>query len=690
MSKSRLAMAATLIVGATPALAGEPVVLPGIGVEAAVEAAPAPAIGKTGTALEDLPASVQVVTKALTDEQGATGVKGAVTRNVSGISEGGGSSYGFFDRFTARGLDMNFMSDGLGDGPMTNGYNRTLTGVERVEVLKGPGSALFGSGAPGGTINLVRAKPSATAEYGGSQRVASFGTTDTTAYATGPTGAAGVSYRVDGGYHYTEGFRELAGRSFELLPTVEFRPKGGDHTVTAALEYRHLDQVPDSYGIPFQGTHLAAVSRDNIYYSPMANTHQDIRKISLSDEWSPTSYLTVNARATYTDRDLDLIRNTTGTVAANSWSMTRGLRMQKDHWQSATAQVEPTWTFKTGDIGHTLLTGVEVQRHVVDADRRSATLGSILDIRNPVIPEDNGRVNFATHDFDDRITATYTSVYATDQADVTDKLKLRGGLRYDHFDTSLDARLFNRQGEREDGRVSWQAGALYKLLPGLSPFVGVSRSYLANLSSESLANTATGAESNLGGPEAGLQYEAGIKAETPDKTLTGSLSLFQVERENFVQIAGGLPYMASQRTRGVEVDASVEPVAGWRTTANFTVQDARLTDFPSTPADVGLHPVGVPRAMANLWSSVPVPGLEGAKLAAGISYKAGMYQDNENTKKVPGYVVADLVASQSFNGLDLSAGINNLFDRDYFTRNANGGALPGDPRTFFARIGAKF
>jgi iron complex outermembrane recepter protein len=108
-----------------------------------------PSMGKTGTKIEDIPASVQIIPREVVTEQGGTDLRSSI-RNVSGVSEGGSSSYGFFDRFLIRGMDPRIYSDGFSDGDQTNGLPHSLNGVERIEVLKGPGSALFGSGPPGG------------------------------------------------------------------------------------------------------------------------------------------------------------------------------------------------------------------------------------------------------------------------------------------------------------------------------------------------------------------------------------------------------------------------------------------------------------------------------------------------------------------------------------------------------------
>ena len=118
-----------------------------------------PSLDKTGTALQNLPQSVVVVPRSVIVQQAGTSLADAI-RDVSGVNQGGSSSYGFFDRFTIRGMDARIYSDGFPDGDQFNGFPHSINGVQSIEVLKGPGSALFGSGPPGGTINLVHFLPS--------------------------------------------------------------------------------------------------------------------------------------------------------------------------------------------------------------------------------------------------------------------------------------------------------------------------------------------------------------------------------------------------------------------------------------------------------------------------------------------------------------------------------------------------
>ncbi len=208
-----------------------------------------PALDKTGTALADLPQSVVVVPRSIIVQQAGTSLADAI-RDVSGVNEGGSSSYGFFDRFTIRGMDARIYSDGFPDGDQFNGFPHSINGVQSIEVLKGPGSALFGSGPPGGTINLVHFLPSPVPGYGLSSQLDSYGTWVNAIYATGPTGISGLNYRIDGLFQDGEkGFRGLNNSNYELRP--EWTWTKDNHILTFALDFRHIERTPDGYGIVY-------------------------------------------------------------------------------------------------------------------------------------------------------------------------------------------------------------------------------------------------------------------------------------------------------------------------------------------------------------------------------------------------------------------------------------------------------
>lgn len=113
---------------------------------------------KTDTPLRDVPAAVTVIPDTVLREQGAIDMNYAL-QNSAGVQPLMAGGYGIANNYTIRGLAMRFLRDGLPDGPTQNGYYRTMFDVERIEVLKGPGSALYGSGQPGGTVNVVTKPP---------------------------------------------------------------------------------------------------------------------------------------------------------------------------------------------------------------------------------------------------------------------------------------------------------------------------------------------------------------------------------------------------------------------------------------------------------------------------------------------------------------------------------------------------
>ena len=321
-----------------------------------------PALGKTGTPLADLPQSVVIVPRSVVTEQGGTSLSDAV-HNVSGINLGGSSSYGFFDRFTIRGLDARIYSDGFPDGDEFNGFPHSMNGVQSIEVLKGPGSALFGSATPGGSINIVHLhrRPRRRAMASPS-RLGSWGSWMTSVYATGPTTVPGLTYRVDGLFQHSDGFRDLKSGNIELRPVVSWNHD--NHVTTFALDFRHIERTPDSYGILlFQRTRDGGTPLNvpNTFYILDAVClrepgHRSERP--LTNAWWIADYLTVNNRLSLLHRDVGILRNSGGGTivqVGGQWQRARRqLREQTDHDYDFTYQFEPSWKFRTGSVGHTL------------------------------------------------------------------------------------------------------------------------------------------------------------------------------------------------------------------------------------------------------------------------------------------------------------------------------------------------
>jgi len=679
-----------------------------------------PSLGKTGTKLEDLPASIQIIPRQILTEQGDSMLRQAIT-NASGINEGGQDSLGYFDHFLIRGLNAQVYQDGFSDGDQLGGLSHSLNGVQRVEIIEGPGSALFGSGPPGGTINIVHFQPSPVFQYGGSLMFGSFGTVTNNDYVTGPTTIPGLNYRVDATFSRSDGFRDLASRDYEIRP--DFTWNVNNHTFELSVDARHIEQTPDSYGlIYFNGTPISNTSIDAKYSTPFAFANQNYIRPVISDKWWINDMLTVNNRFSYTSRTIDAERNgdsTRTTVCLNPATQKdpvtglpcvldqvvgRQLRQQSDRDNTFDYQLEPIWKFTTGPIGHTLLTGFEAVRQTMDTERTTADLPNITNVFAPVPPEMSAAgLVFkcdATHSCDDdNLAATFLSLYATDQMDVGDKLKVRLGVRQDWWDTTLNPLLtvpgrFTSTGvpivagmplTRDDAPVSWNVGALYKLFPGVSPYFGISKSYLTNFNSENTQN-------GIGAPESALQYEVGIKFSLFNDKVVLTTSAFDIARDNVaaaVTINGvETVVFGSQRTKGVEAALDAAVTERWHILANATAQDAFITDNPQAITSIGNHPQGVPAYMANLWSTYKfsIAGVPGFQVGAGLNYRDKTYSDITNVNSVPAYVIANAALSYEAPTWGVALNVKNITNQRYFVAANAAGAFVGDPLSAFITI----
>jgi iron complex outermembrane receptor protein len=675
----------------------------------------APGLGKTGTKLADIPASVQVIPRQVVTEQGGTLLRDAIW-NASGINSGGQDSLGYFDHFLIRGLNAQVFTDRFSDGDQLGGLVHSLNGVKQVEILEGPGSALFGSGAPGGTINIVHYDPSPVFHWGTSTQVNSFGGVTNSEYVTGPTSITGLNYRIDATFTGGGAFRDLNSKDYEFRP--EFQWHVNDHTFTFALDARHIEQTPDSYGlIYFGGQPITGVPNTAKYSTPFAFAKQDEVRPTFTDQWDITNFLTINNRFSYTHREIDAMRNNDSMTAINSSSGThlqtnpdgtislvgRQLRYQNDSDNFFDYQFEPVWKFYTGGIHHTLLTGFEYQRQDMNTFRETADLNPIANVFAPTPAElstagmKTGFLCDSKHSCDDdHLVANYYGLYATDQMDLTDKWKLRVGVRQDWYDTELNP-LITVPGaftltnvpiiagvplSRNDTPVSWNVGTLYHLTNWMAPYIGASQSYLANFNSENVQN-------GIGAPESARQYEAGIRFTFLNERIVLNTAVFNVSRDNvatlFTPSTGtnaGVQIVTfdSQLTNGEEVSLIAKVTDQWSILANATHQEAVVTVAPNAPATIGNLPQGVPANMANVWTTYKfaLGGISGFQVGIGANYRDRTWSDPTNVNSVPGFVIGNLMVGWEDPNWGVSLNVKNFTNKLYFVAANGAGGFVGE------------
>jgi iron complex outermembrane receptor protein len=670
----------------------------------------APGLGKTGTKLADIPASVQIIPRQVVTEQGGTLLRDAIW-NASGINSGGQDSLGYFDHFLIRGLNAQVYTDRFSDGDQLGGLVHSLNGVKQIEILEGPGSALFGSGPPGGTINIVHYDPSPVFHWGTSTQVNSFGGVTNSNYVTGPTTVEGLNYRIDTTFSGGGAFRDLNSKDYEIRP--EFQWHVQDHTFTFALDARHIEQTPDSYGlIYFGGQPITGVPNTAKYSTPFAFAKQDDIRPTFTDQWDVTNFLTINNRISYTHREIDAMRNNdsmsaTGThvavVNGEDALLGRQLRWQNDSDGFLDYQFEPVWKFNTGSVHHTLLTGFEYQHQVMDTYRVTADLPNITNIFAPVPPElSPNSLNFqcdSKHSCDNNhLVANYYGLYATDQIDLTDKWKLRVGVRQDWYQNELDPLVtvlntstglpaqFTNAGApviagvnefRNDKPLSWNIGTLYHFTNWMAPYVGASQSYLSNFNSENSTN-------GIGAPESARQYEAGVRFTFLNERIVLNTAVFNVSRDNVATLvaAGAVDNVVfdSQLTNGEEVSLIAKVTDQWSLLANATHQQTVLTNAPQAAAQVGNVPQGVPANMANAWSvyKFALGGLSGFQFGIGANYRDRTWSDTTNVNSVPGFVIGNLMFGWENPNWGVSLNVKNFTNKLYFVAANGAGGFVGE------------
>ncbi|GAB1720719.1 MAG: TonB-dependent receptor [Nitrosospira sp.] len=653
---------------------------------------------KTDTPLRDIPATVSIVPASLLKEQGVIDMNDAM-RNVSSVTPLMGGGYGFANNYTSRGLGLSFFRDDMPDGTSPqNGYYRTMYDVERIEVLKGPGSALFGSAGPGGSINMITKRPQSALALTAGTMLGSFGTKNGYFDLTGPLGQS-VAGRLITDVEHADGFRGLKRNIVEVSPSFVWR-LASDKTLFIDFDHRDIHIKPDNYGILFDGnSQIANVSRENRYYSPFNRTSNIINRISAVHNWTVSDALSMRTAFTYDARTLDMIRNGGGNQANAAGLITgRDARHQTDQQAFATFQNEVIWKTSTGPINHTLLGGFEYKNTDISTVRGDFTLANAVTLLNPNNLETSLDGIQRRAMFDRRISSDQTSFYAQDQIDLSEKFKLRLGIRNDLVQWSdkgfqlVSGNYGYREIVRTRSLTTYSTGGVYQPTKFLAFYAGYSTGAFVNLATEAQAVSTL--------PETSDQIEVGAKTMLFDGKADVNVALFQTSRSNYFITLPGSGNNATpdgnDRSRGIELSLGLRPLAGlsiigngvWMDPETLSRNVATNSVLGITRSVFGSRPVGVATHMASLWSTYQIQGglARGLTFGFGVTYKGDSFADTLNLLRVPSYVVYDAAVSYRVKRMEVAVNVKNLTDKTYYTNPTFAGALPGNPLSAFGSI----
>jgi iron complex outermembrane receptor protein len=643
---------------------------------------------KTDTALRDIPQSIQVVSRQVLDDQQVNNLGDALT-NVSSVQRGnshGGSS----ESFVIRGFKATtYAVDGMLINPLVSRPEalRDLANVERVEVLKGPASVLYGRGNPGGLINLVTRQPTFTPEAQVKAQAGSYDFYRLEANASGPlddaktlAGRMTVATQTDRGFRDT--FRD-SNRTY-VAPTLRWEPTDATR-VDGGLEYINQTSPFDRGLIPQNGK--ISMNADRYLHEPWSRDKADKVSVWYRAEHDVNDWLTLRQMTRWDQSHKDRYVVDLRTLGSDGRTLSRRATDGDERIKTLDMQFEAIARFATGGLNHTALAGFEY----IDGKRRvtsdRASLASI-DIFNPVYGATPGP--FAFNEKTSYDLEAY-SFYLQDQIDLSEQWKLIVGARYD--DTRQKNATTNADYEVartnvDPSKVSPRLGLVYQPTTWLALYASYSTSFTPQSDIQSNGSTLD--------PEEGKQYEVGAKFDVIPDRLSATVSVFEITREN---VAAPDPdddnysvQTGEQRVRGIELDVSGKPMPGWDVIGNISVQDAKVTK--DTTIDVGNRLDGVPILSGSLWSSYQLQEgpLRGLGVGVGVIAVGERQGDIDNSYDVSGYTRFDASLFYDINEkVRVSLNGRNLTDRKYIeTVAGTDGNYAGNPAEVVATVSAQF
>ncbi|WP_442944186.1 TonB-dependent siderophore receptor [Nostoc sp.] len=623
---------------------------------------------KTDTPLRDIPQSIQVVPRQVLQDQQVTNL-GEALRNVPGLAQGPNSaSRGQFSVPAIRGFDAgsNIFRDGLRD-PTTAYVVPDVAGIEQIEVLKGPGSVLYGQGSLGGVINLVTKKPLSNPFYSAEFSVGSFNLYRGAIDLSGSLNdSKTILYRLNAAAQTTESFLDFYDeQKYFVAPVLSWQIS--DRTkLTLQAEYVNRPKKNGQSGIPAIGSVLpnpnGEIPRDRNISEPDSTDDQRSFRVGydlehrFNDNWQLRNAFS----ATWLRRERNFIISTA--LAPDNRTLSRGINLGGDDQRFYNVDTYLVGKFATGSIQHQLVTGFNLTREesVFDITRRQA---ASLDVFNPVYRQPLGSVTSRTDEAD--LTDTL-GIYVQDQVTLADNMKLLLGLRFDTFKQTVDDRISNTNQEQSDHAFSPRVGIVYQPIPPISLYASYSRAFTPV--------TGTTFEGSAFQPEDGTQYEVGIKADLSDQ-LSTTLAFYELTRSNVLTTDPINPDFSiqtgEQRSRGIEFSLAGEILPGWNVIAGYAYTDATITqdnDFP-----VGNLLNNIPRNSFNIWTSYKIQRgpVRGLGFGMGFFFVSDRQGDLANTFELPSYFRTDAAIFYKRNQFQAAINFKNLFNVDYFESALN-------------------
>lgn len=689
---------------------------------------------KTETKLRDLPQSVSYATKELIADQGLMRV-GEIVKNFSGVNQ-----FTFYDDITIRGFRIN----GGSNTQLVNGM-RTTTGfwkqplanyLERVEVLKGPSSALFGNASPGGVVNRVTKKPLDEARKSLQFSVGSFNNLRALADFTGPmTTDKTLLYRLNIGYENAQNFRDLQfDKNLVLAPSFSFIPSENTR-INFDMVYNdsksRLDRGQsvfangDLYSTPISQSMSTANDflNEQTYMVTASLNHRFNEKLSFNASYMKTGYAedlsehrSANAYA------LDGKGNNIENMVARQVF----IRNRKRFVDNITAFFN--YNLNTGVLAHKLIAGYDYAQEVLPVGgsqltasgyRNKDNTGTIarfdpkkigdylldkngnpvpnvssFDLSNPLKSQqlqDGSKYFYAST----LVAPTYyhlNALYVQDQLTLG-PLQLLLGLRYENYKDIANYKTDQAENVHQDVILP-RFGAVYTINPQINLYGTYVKGYNPQTAS-ALANP------NAGGPFDPLENdmtEFGLKTAWLDGKLQASTAIYQINQKNTLYPAPTddnadlMEQIGKETSKGIEFDIQGQILPYWSVIASYAYNDAKITEG-GNKEELNKQKPNAPQNTANIWTrfSIPSGKAKGLGIGVGANYVDKRNLSINQNQTVPSYSLLNAALYYTIGKVQLQANFNNITNKTHWVGGYDYIRLfPGAPRNFLFTLGYTF
>lgn len=674
-------------------------------------------IGKQKQALKDIPQAITVVNRQLLDDQLASNLKDAL-KNVSGITFAAGEGGRSGDQVYLRGFAA--FQDTYRDGQRDVAqYNRDPFNDEKIEVLKGASSMLFGRGSTGGVVNQVSKTPFAGERLEGSLSV---GTDDFQRMtldinqAFSDTAAARLNLMAtnDG----TPNGIEVAKR-WGVAPSLAF---GLGEPTTLTLSHLHLtENNTPMLGVPYDpNTHRPIDVPADRYYGLQGMNSEDIQTdistVRLSHKLAEDHELSSQLRVGRYDRWLTVaqpqLRNdsNSGGVSAGTPVTDATLLRYSGKNRGSLTEVQAwsndyTSRFDTGGLRHNLLAGVEFTHETQDAFSivASQNIANLLTtVGDPSAVSYTG--SYSTSPSNSYVTRNW-ALYATDTVELTPQWKFMAGLRQDRLEGSYKAYSngsVSRESVRDDKGMSYRTGLIWQPSTSQSYYAGYSN--LMNPSGEAYQfDVTSGASADRLKPERNEHYEIGAKWDLLDGDASFRTALFRTIKYNERNTDALSPDIsilyAKRHTDGIEFEVAGRLSENWSVFAGAALLDPVIdqgwnnTTQSASDANAGAVPKYTPKRTANLWTTYKLSDTVTAGFGAyytGKRYSSDSSKDQSTANYLPGFIRYDAMLAYETRKYKVQLNLNNLTDKKYYIGQYTGHAYAGNQREAQLTIGYKY